>query len=92
VRAQLARKAKEYLETPPVSLVDCAELRTQGSAMKYLYKNGLLLMQSKKEYKKINGCSPDRWDAFVLTFGADSASGDLQRGYGGHRPASNAGY
>lgn len=92
VRAQLHRKAKDYLLNAPVAMVECAELRTQGGAIKYSYRNGLLLMQSKKEYKKINGCSPDRWDAFVLTFGADSVSGDLQRGYGGHKPASSAGY
>lgn len=92
LRAQLHRKAKEYLEDGPVAMVEDSELKTQGSAIKYSYRNGLLLMQSKKEYKKINGCSPDRWDAFMLTFGADSAAGAIQRGYGGHRPASNAGY
>ena len=36
--------------------------------MKYRYKDGLLLMQSKKEYKAEFGKSPDRADAFVLTF------------------------
>jgi len=48
----------------------CGELRSQLASVKYRYEKGLLLMQSKKEYKKVYGKSPDRADAFVLTFAA----------------------
>lgn len=94
VRAMLHRKAKEYLEDTPCCLHNDAEIRTQGGAIKYSYRSGLLLMQSKKEYKKLNGCSPDRWDAFVLTFGADSATGPLSTGgqAQGHEAADDSGY
>lgn len=68
IRARAWRKARDYLLDPPVSLPDCMKLRAQLSSMKYRYKDGLLLMQDKKEYKKLFGGSPDRADAFVLTF------------------------
>ena len=74
LKAKMWRKAKEYLEEPPVSVAPCSELKSQVSSVKYLYKDGLLLMQSKKDYKKMYGKSSDRADAFVLTFAApDSA-------------------
>lgn len=92
VRAMLARKAKEYLETPPVCMHDDAEIRIQGAAMGFKYKNGLLLMESKQDYKSRLGRSPDRWDAFVLSFGADDPRRKQRGGFPGHRPASGAGY
>lgn len=71
LRAQMWRKAKEYLENKPVCLYPCPEFKAQISSLKYKYQNGLLLMQSKKDYKKDFGKSPDRADAFVLTFAID---------------------
>ena len=68
VRARMWREARDYLEQPPVSVADDGELRSQLASVKYRYKDGLLLMQSKKEYKAEFGKSPDRADAFVLTF------------------------
>ena len=44
------------------------EIKTQIAAVRYSYKDGLLLMESKKEHKKRLGRSPDRADAWVLTF------------------------
>lgn len=71
LKAWAWRRAKEYLESPPVSMPNDAEIKSQLGAYKYQYKDGLLLMQSKKEYKKSFGKSPDRADAFVLTFAVD---------------------
>lgn len=71
LKAKLWRMAKEYLEDKPVHLPDCGELKSQLASVRYLYKDGLLLMQSKKDYKKAYGKSSDRADAFVLTFAAN---------------------
>lgn len=68
VRARMWREARDYLDNGPVSAPNCGELRSQLASVKYKYKDGLLLMQSKKEYKAIYGKSPDRADAFVLSF------------------------
>lgn len=68
VRAKMWRDAKEYLESPPVSMSTDAELKSQLASVRYKYKDGLLLMESKKDYKARLGKSPDRADAFVLSF------------------------
>lgn len=68
VRAKMWRDARDYLDDGPVSLPNDGELKSQLSSVKYRYKDGLLLMQSKKEYKAEFGKSPDRADAFVLSF------------------------
>jgi hypothetical protein len=67
VKAKMWRNARDYLASPPVSMSNDGELKSQLASYKYLYKDGQLLMQSKKEYKSIYGKSPDRADAFVLT-------------------------
>lgn len=76
LRAKIWREARDYLRDSPVSLPNDAELKMQLSSVKYKYKDGLLLMQDKKEYKKEFGKSPDRADAFVLTFGAPEVMQD----------------
>lgn len=68
LKAKMWREAKEYLESPPVCLPNDPELKSQLSSVKYKYKDGLLIMQSKKEYKGEYAKSPDRADAFVLSF------------------------
>lgn len=68
LRALMWREAKEYLESWPVCLPNDPELKSQLASVKFSYKNSLLLIQDKKEYKKGFGRSPDRADAFVLTF------------------------
>jgi hypothetical protein len=69
IRARAWREARDYLASPPVCLDRDPELKAQLGSVKYRYKDGLLLMEDKREYKKRNGGrSPDRADAFVLTF------------------------
>lgn len=82
VRAKMWRDAKQYLEDKPVCLYDDSELRVQLASVKYKYKDGLLLMQSKKDYKGLIHKSPDRADAFVLTFAAQAKPVSLREIYG----------
>lgn len=67
LRAKLWALTDEYLKEGGVLLPRCPEFKAQLCAMQYTYKNGLLLMQSKKDYKGHFKRSPDRADAFVLT-------------------------
>lgn len=71
LRARNWRRARDYVATKPVSIANEPEFKAQITSMKYKYKDGLLLMQDKKEYKKMYGRSPDRADSFVLTFAVD---------------------
>lgn len=68
LRARMWRDCREYLEEGGVCLSPDPELKSQICSVKYKYKDSKLLMQDKKEYKKEFGRSPDRADAFVLTF------------------------
>jgi hypothetical protein len=67
-RARMYRRAKEWLEDYPCRLPGDKELKAQACATRYSYKDGLLLLESKKDMKKRGMKSPDRWDAFCLTF------------------------
>jgi phage terminase large subunit len=67
-RAQLWASCAEYLKEAPCVLDNDPEFKAQISSMLYGYRDGLLLIQNKKDYKKKYGRSPDRADAFVLTF------------------------
>jgi hypothetical protein len=58
----------EYLKEAPCSIHGDPEFKAQLASMLYTYKDGKLLIQDKKTYKKTFGRSPDRADAFVLTF------------------------
>ena len=68
VKAKLWRDARDYLKQGGRCLPRDPELKAQIASIRYLYKDGLLLMEAKKDYKKRLGKSPDRADAFVLTF------------------------
>jgi phage terminase large subunit len=68
LRSVLWRRARDYLKDTPVSMPKCPELKAQLSSLKFSYRDGLLLMQDKKTYKKEFHRSPDRADAFILTF------------------------
>lgn len=68
LRAAMWRACKAYLEEGGNVLDRDPEIKSQMASLKYRYKDGVLLMQDKKEYKKEFGRSPDRADAFVLTF------------------------
>jgi len=78
LRALLWRKAKEYLEDKPVSIARDEKFKSQISSLKYGYKDGLLLMQNKKDYKKAFGVSPDRADGFILSFAPVGKNGMVQ--------------
>jgi phage terminase large subunit len=67
-RAQLWNSALEYFKEGACVMDPDPEFKAQICSMLYSYKDGMLLMQDKKAYKKTFGRSPDRADAFVLTF------------------------
>ena len=68
VKARMWRTALEYLKIGGCCLPRDPELKTQLPSVRYSYRDGLLLMESKKEHKKRLGRSPDRADSWVLTF------------------------
>lgn len=79
LRAWLHDQAKEYLEGNLVHLERDPVFESQATALQFSYKGGLLLIESKDDYRrrfssgkskveKMSGKSPDRWDAFILTF------------------------
>lgn len=79
LRAYLHRQAREYLEHEDPYLPRDPTFKAQGTALLHEYKGGTLLIESKEEYRarlsgsstktgKKAGKSPDRWDAFVLSF------------------------
>jgi phage terminase large subunit len=68
LKAKLWRRALDYLTEGKRSMPRDPELKTQIAAVRYSYKDGLLLMEPKKEHKKRLGRSPDRADAWILTF------------------------
>jgi len=79
LRAWLHRKAKEYLEEGDCHIPSDPIFFSQATAIRQGDKAGRLLIESKAEYRarfstgrtqmeKMGGKSPDRWDAFVLTF------------------------
>ena len=67
VKARMWRSARDYLKDGGCSLPVDPELKSQLSSYRYGYSGGLLLMESKKDYKKRLGKSPDRADSWILT-------------------------
>jgi hypothetical protein len=67
VKARLWRVANEYLKVGGCSIAVDPEFKSQISSYRYSYRDGLLLMEAKKDYKKRLGKSPDRADAWILT-------------------------
>ena len=51
------------------------ELKSQLGSYRYSYRDGLLLMESKKDYKKRLSKSPDRADSWILTFAERQKNG-----------------
>lgn len=72
LRAKMWRGLREWLKDTPCSIGRDGELKAEVSAMRYAYKDGLLLMEDKKQYKKRVGKSPDRADSLALTFATDA--------------------
>jgi len=67
VRARAWRALRDWYINGPVSSARDGEFKSQAGAMRYSYKDGLLLMENKKEYKARMNKSPDRADAEMLT-------------------------
>lgn len=67
VKARLWRTALEYLKVGGCSMPADSELKSQLCAYRYSYRDGVLLMEAKKDYKKRMGKSPDRADSWILT-------------------------
>jgi hypothetical protein len=67
LRALLWRTANEYLQEGGALLPRDPELKAELCSMQATYKDGMLLMQSKKDYKSSYGKSCDKADAFILT-------------------------
>lgn len=79
IRAWLHRQAKEYLENESPYILRDPVFKRQATSFLYSFRGGSLLIESKDEYRtrfsqgrtrvaKMSGPSPDRWDAFVLSF------------------------
>lgn len=79
LRAYLHEQALEYIEDLEISIPNNSTFIAQATAIQFSYKGGLLLIESKDEYRarfalgqsksqKNASRSPDHWDAFVLTF------------------------
>lgn len=68
VRAQMWDRLREWLRDAPVSLPNDAHIKSELCALKYLYKNGLRLLESKDDAKKRGIKSPDYADSLALTF------------------------
>lgn len=71
MRDELWWRVREWFETRAVSMPEDGDLRDELSAMKYdTTPDGKIVAQSKSDFKKDHPLigSPDRADAFVLTF------------------------
>ncbi len=68
LRAAMWSSMREWL--PTAALPNDPELRTDLTGLRYSYRGGLLLLESKDEAKKRGLKSPDRGDSLALTFAA----------------------
>lgn len=68
VRAKIWEGMRDWLKDEPVSLPNLPTLKSELCALKYLYRNGLRLIESKDDAKKRGVKSPDHADSLALTF------------------------
>ncbi len=66
LRAFMWRELKEWLKT--ASLPNDHDLKTDLTALRYQFKGGELLLESKDDAKRRGVKSPDRGDSLALTF------------------------
>lgn len=66
LRAFMWREMREWLKA--ASILNDSELKTDLTALRYLFKGGELLLESKDDAKRRGVKSPDRADALALTF------------------------
>jgi phage terminase large subunit len=69
LRAKMWDDMREWLKDGPVCLPGDATLKSELCALKYLFRNGLRLIESKDDAKKRGIKSPDHADSLALTFG-----------------------
>jgi hypothetical protein len=85
VRAWLHQQAYDYIKDTECALPDDHIFESQATAIQASYKGGLLLIESKDDYRarfatgrsrqdKAASKSPDRWDAFMLSFAQTRAA------------------
>lgn len=73
LKALLWDTARAYAKDAPISIPAMDEdgapssIASQVGNYRYSYKDGVLLMEAKKDYKKRAGESPDEADAWILT-------------------------
>lgn len=68
LRAKVWDEGREWLKDAPASLPNDPTLKAELCALKYLYRNGLRLIESKDDAKKRGIKSPDHADSLMLTF------------------------
>lgn len=66
LRAAMWAQMRDWL--PTASILNDPELRTDLTGLRYFYRGGLLLLESKDDAKKRGLKSPDRGDSLALTF------------------------
>lgn len=69
LRAKMWDDMRGWLKDGPVCLPVDATLKSELCALKYLFRNGLRLIESKDDAKKRGIKSPDHADSLALTFG-----------------------
>ena len=67
-RTKMWDDMKEWLEDEPVSLPKDNVLKAELTALRYSFRNGVRLLESKDDAKKRGIKSPDTADALALTF------------------------
>lgn len=72
LRAFMWREMREWLKT--ASIPNDQDLRVDLTALRYGYKGGELLLESKDDAKKRGVKSPDRGDSLALTFAIPTIS------------------
>lgn len=73
LRAQMWANGLEWLKNQPCSLPNDTELKAELCALRYYFKGGLRLIESKDDAKKRQIKSPDRADSLMLTFAVPCA-------------------
>ena len=68
LRMKMWDEMKEWLEDEPVSLPNASVLKAEMTALRYSFRNGVRLLESKDEAKKRGVKSPDHADSLALTF------------------------
>lgn len=66
LRAQMWREMREWLKS--ASIPNDQDLRTDLTALRYGFRGGELLLESKEDAKRRGVKSPDRGDSLALTF------------------------